>query len=72
MRIYNREQDLPIRGSGYEFICPSCGQAYVNEGYTPPRVRCPNCIFTWRVQTNGKPRVGQVVVIKEGKKEVKQ
>ena len=56
MRIYSREQQLPLRGRGFEFICPQCKANYANEGLLGKyNVQCPNCATTWRVNSQGKP-----------------
>jgi len=56
MRIYDRERNLPLRHSGYEFQCPGCRFSYANEGYDGRKVVCPNCRLEWRVQINGHPK----------------
>ena len=57
MRIFHRENQLPLQGKGYDLICPSCGAEYVNEGQAGFKVTCPNCATSWRVDTNGRPKL---------------
>lgn len=56
MKILNRENQLPLRGRGYEIICPQCKADYVNEGVTGYNVRCPECGYSWRVDDRGQPK----------------
>ncbi len=56
MKIYNRENQLPLRHSGYSWICPNCGAEYADEGLSKHTITCPNCGYHWRVQINGHPK----------------
>ncbi len=55
MKIYDRENQLPLRHQGFDFFCPQCRNEYVNEGVNKYIVTCPNCSYKWRVNRSGKP-----------------
>ncbi len=58
MKLLNRENQLPLRGRGYEIICPQCKADYINEGKVGKyNIRCPTCGFLWRVDDRGCPKV---------------
>ncbi len=57
MKLLNRENQLPLRGKGYEIICPQCQADYANEGKVGRyNVRCPSCGFVWRIDDRGCPK----------------
>jgi len=57
LRITNRAMQLPLRGPGYEIICPECKANYANEGITGKyTVSCPACGYAWRIDDNGRPK----------------
>lgn len=64
MKLLNRENQLPLRGPGYEIICPQCKADYVNEGITSNHnIRCPECGYIWRVDDRGQPKTQPIRLI---------